>query len=104
MAPSTALRYATTQVGTLQSCGGRWGYSTYSPLHRAWWAPYWEPYDQARRNRRAAVVETAVRAMLEDDGLGSDDAASRLAICPEDSASYRRTIDWVRDAYTKATR
>lgn len=102
MSPTAAIRHARTMIGPLYRCTpDGWRYKVWSEPHRAWWLPpFGTGYDYARRLRRAAIVEAAVRAMLLDDGVPDDD--TDICVDPYESCEYSRIIDWVRAEYDLA--
>jgi len=108
MSPTKAIKIAQSEVSGLYRCASgpqAWGFKTWSKQHQAWWLPRsGHAYIDAARYRRAEIVERAVCAMIQDDGIDPDDARAWCIVDHGDSYRYARTIDWVRDAYARATR
>lgn len=103
MSPSKAIRLARNQIGNLYHVCGGWTFNVWNPHVQAWILPtYIGAYANARRYRRAALVERAVRAMLIDDGVPEHEA--NLYMVDSDPCLYASTIDWVRAEYRMARR
>lgn len=103
MTPTAAINIARQQVSSVYKCGsspGGWGFNTWNEQRQAWWLPHGSEYSQAIQHRRAAIVEIAVTAMLQDAGI---DQVFPM-VDHGDSYLYRRIIDWVRVEYADALR